>query len=107
MNLHALWDRLISNGSAENSRILAAKLKGEITADKAAWAAGNEATWCMESYGITKNIIYKDYEPGPHDLTQTSLGNAYYQRMGPIVEEQLKKAGVRLAGILNELFGDR
>ena len=78
---------------------------GEIATEKAAaWADGNEISWCMEGYGIAKNFIYKDYAPGARDLTQTNLGSAYYRQMRPIVEEQVKKAGVRLARILNEFF---
>jgi S1/P1 Nuclease len=108
MNLHALWDRLISNENGENSRVLAAKLKAEITTGKAAaWAEGNELSWCLESYAIAKNTIYKDYQRGGRDLAQINLGNAYYQQMRPIVEEQLKKAGVRLAKFLNQLLGGR
>jgi hypothetical protein len=107
-NLHALWDGLISEDSAENSKALAAKLEPEITPEKAkTWAEGNETSWCMESYRIAKNIIYKNYEPGPHDLTKVNLGLDYYQQMRPIVEEQLKKAGVRLAKFLNQLLGGR
>ncbi|HUK39648.1 MAG TPA: S1/P1 nuclease [Candidatus Acidoferrales bacterium] len=108
-NLHNLWDGLISlDESAENSKLLAAKLESEITPEKVrAWAEGNEISWCMESYHIAKNTIYKNYQPGPQDLRQVNLGREYYQRMRPIVEEQLKKAGVRLAKFLNDLFGGR
>jgi len=109
MNLHALWDGLISEESAENSKALAAKLESEITPEKAkAWAGGgNETCWCIESYRIAKNIIYKDYQPGPHDLTQVNLGQDHYLRIRPIVEEQLKKAGGRLVKFLNQLLGGR
>jgi S1/P1 Nuclease len=107
-NLHALWDGLISEDSAENSKALATKLESEITTEKAnVWAEGNETSWCMESYRIAKNMIYKNYAPGPDDFTQMNPGNAYYQQMRPIVEEQLKKAGVRLAKFLNQLLGGR
>jgi nuclease S1 len=106
MNLHALWDRLISKESKGDSKMFAVKLESGITPEKVtAWAEGSETTWCLESYGVAKNIIYKDYEPGPADLTQTNLGNAYYQQMRPIVEKQLQKAGVRLARLLNEILG--
>jgi hypothetical protein len=106
-NLHNLWDGLISlEEGAEDSKSLAAKLEAEITPEKAkVWTEGNESNWCMESYRIAKNIIYKSYQPGSHDLTQVNLGQDYYFRMRPIVEDQLKKTGVRLAKFLNQLFG--
>ena|SRR5215467_13314236 len=43
----------------------------------------------------------------PYSAYDLTLGNGYYQQMKAIVEEQLKKAGARLARTLNELFGDR
>jgi hypothetical protein len=52
-----------------------------------------------------KEKIYKNYAPGPQDLTNVNLGTAYYNQMRPIVDEQLEKAGVRLAKILEAIFG--
>ena len=59
----------------------------------------------MEGYKIAKETIYKGYPPGPQDLTEIHLGNAYFKQMRPIVEKQLRKAGVRLAKLLEDIFG--
>lgn len=107
MKLHALWDHLIEKQTTEDSRDLATKLESGITAEKAkSWLQGDETDWALESYKIAKETIYKGYQPGLQDMTDTNLGNPYFKQMRPIVDEQLQKAGVRLAAILEDVFGD-
>ena len=106
MKLHALWDGLIEKKVTEDSRDLATRLEAGITQAKAAqWLAEDETQWALESYAISKTTIYVGYSPGPQDMTETNLGNAYFKQMRPIVEEQLRKAGVRLAKILEDTLG--
>jgi hypothetical protein len=55
---------------------------------------------------IAKNTVYVGMEPGAQDYSSNDLGNAYYKKMRPIVNVQLEKAGVRLAHILNDIYGN-
>lgn len=106
MKLHGLWDALVEKKATEESRDLATTLENGITSAKAkVWMEGDETSWALEGYQIAKGTIYKNYAAGPQDLTQTNLTNTYYIQMRPIVDEQLRKAGVRLAKILEEIFG--
>ena len=92
--------------ATEESRDLATTLENGITTAKAkSWMEGDETSWALEGYQIAKGTIYKNYAAGPKDLTQTNLTNGYYNQMRPIVDEQLRKAGVRLAKILEEILG--
>jgi hypothetical protein len=107
MKLHGLWDDLIEKQATENPSKFATELASKITAAKVhQWLEGDEITWALEGYKIAKEQIYKNYPPGPQDLTNVNLGNAYYKQMRPIVEEQLQKASVRLTKILQEIFGN-
>ena len=105
IKLHALWDHLIEPKTQEDPRTLATELEGKITAtNRAEWDKGTEADWAMESYEIAKTKVYKGMDPGAQDYTDKPLPSDYYIKMRPIVDEQLEKAGIRLASVLNEIF---
>jgi hypothetical protein len=103
-NLHSLWDNLIEVKAAEDPRELGEELSNKITpAERRAWASGSLETWVFESYSIAKNDIYPDIQPD--NAVVTVLPRDYYDKMRPVVDEQLEKAGIRLAVILEEVFG--
>ena len=105
IKLHALWDHLIESKTQEDPRELATELEGKITTgEKKAWVAGNEKNWGFESYMIAKTKIYKRMDPGPQDYSDNPLPSDYFVKMRPIVDQQLEKAGIRLAFVLNEIF---
>ena len=54
----------------------------------------------MESHSIAKKRVYVI----PEDR---KLGEGYYQANLPVVDQQLAKAGVRLAKLLNEALTKR
>lgn len=105
IRLHTLWDELIETKAVEDPRELAFKLGKEITSKKKKeWEHGDPADWAWESYLIAKKEIYPDFPGGAADLTKQPLLDNYYGDMRPIVDEQLEKAGIRLAHILNKIF---
>ncbi len=61
-------------------------------------------TWAFESYRIAQETIYKGMGPGRQDYSQKPLPPDYYDKMRPIVDRQLEKAGIRLAFVLNKIF---
>jgi hypothetical protein len=102
IKLHALWDRLVEVKTAESSVVLASDLEREITPQQEQeWVKGKPEDWAWEAFTIAHDKIYPDFQPGGVPLPAT-----YYSgEMRTIVDEQLERAGVRLAHVLNEIFG--
>jgi len=95
--LHAVWDFHIPNrmGYYDDPIATARRLNDEITAaEAAAWANFDVVAWSRESYEVVKDLVYDIPEDG-------RLGDDYYDRAVPIVEQRFKQAGVRLAHLIN------
>jgi hypothetical protein len=104
-NLHSLWDNLIEIKAAEYPEQFGNELNSKISAsEKQKWDSGNIEDWAIESYSVSRDMIYGGFQAGPGE-TVVPLPRDYYSRMRPIVDEQIEKAGVRLAKILEEVFG--
>jgi len=100
--LLTLWDELIEVKASENPRELATKLEKTITEkERQNWVKGSPTDWAYESYLTAKKNIYIDFPAGPVDYTNRPLLDTYYTDLRPVAEEQLKKAGIRLAYLLN------
>jgi hypothetical protein len=103
-NLHSLWDNLIEIKAAEDPVQFGEELNGEISApEKQKWESGTIEDWTIESYMVAKNVIYQELPAASGNVIV--LPRDYYSRMRPVVEEQIKKAGVRLARVLEEILG--
>jgi hypothetical protein len=100
-NLHALWDSglLLSWGRSDDA--IVARLNGEIThrTDIARVAGGSVAQWAMESHDLARDVVYRNL---PNSLEITP---AYADAARPIIEEQLVRAGVRLAAVIEHALG--
>lgn len=120
-NLHAVWDGAIIAGMGVDDRTLAASLVTGILAmseaerDRMTGGYVNEWTW--ESHELAIRDIYhrlhipveppifpKSCSDAPEAITglKLEIGDAYLDEMKPVVREQLVKAGLRLAKVLNE-----
>jgi hypothetical protein len=111
VNFHGFWDNLTEPKAKENPRRLASRLEKEILPrDERAWEQGTPRDWAFESFLIAKDEIYKELPEGPlpekNRWGQDLPGDYYSGRMRGIVDRQLEKAGIRLAYLLNHLFGD-
>lgn len=109
--LHAVWDGLIEVTNTEDPRKLADDLENSSTynTNHDVWLSGTGTveSWALESYEIAKDKIYPEFTPGPTPAgTEVSLTKDYYKDMRPIVDEQLEKAGLRLAHILNDIYSN-
>jgi hypothetical protein len=105
MNLHHLWDNIIMKNSEvkkHRPEALAAELERDMAGkNTAAWAQGeiiNVAA--LESFNIAKMRIYPAYSQSGGD----DVGRDYQNEMQPIAFEQVEKAGVRLAALLNGIW---
>jgi hypothetical protein len=104
-NLHSLWDNLVAVKAAENPTELGDELNKKISSsEKQNWLSGSVENWAIESYLVSKKTIYPGFNHGS-DSTVVNLQRNYYSKMRPICDEQLEKAGVRLAYVLEDIFG--
>jgi hypothetical protein len=94
-NLHSLWDSSIiarANLSEEAYAQLLSKKQQMSKGDNGA-EGGTVVDWVNESHRLARYA----YETGGGNV-----GDAYYRRSRAVIEDQLLKAGVRLAKVLNE-----
>jgi hypothetical protein len=99
MSLHAMWDwGILEPAVRGDERGYAMRLYHRITGAAAAdWQRGSPKDWANESYRVARFVIY----PKIH-RNVTMLEFTDGREFLPIVNEQLKKAGVRLANVLNQ-----
>lgn len=112
LNLHAIWDvhmvqRLVLARGGERA-IVSAPIAA---ADKAAWERASIAEVIGESNRIAKAFVY------PMLAVKSScsapvkgvvpVDEAYFAGAAPVIEDRVRKAGVRLAKALNDTLGAR
>lgn len=110
VNLHAIWDvhmvrRLISERGGERAIISAPIFEG----DRDAWARGSIPDWIGESHRLARDVAYP-LLPVPSACSNKITGvvpidGEYYSRAAPVIEAQIRKAGIRLARVLNDALG--
>ncbi len=120
-NLHAVWDScIVEKKIGPDYPPLAEALQREISeADRKAWIpaeidAGAVAAWASESLAISlrPSVQYCVRKNGacwysnealryPSKPRSVDIDEAYLELHAPLVRERLKRAGVRLAAILN------
>jgi len=101
MNLHSLWDSGIIDHAGLDEGTFASELLDHIDAAKIpSIQAGTVVDWANASHALAKRHSYKL----PRGSQPFLLGQAYYNANADTVDEQLTKAGLRLARILNESF---
>jgi hypothetical protein len=115
LNLHKTWDEYLVNESMDDPSAVNFTwklLKGISEEQAAAWRSGDPKTWAWESHelAVSNAYCYSDGSPLPEasdgkliDLTEQN----YIAANVPIVCQQLQKAGVRLAMLVNEALGVR
>lgn len=92
-NLHAVWDTAIPERAGLAGPAVARRLAADIpAADAASWAGFDVAAWTQETYELALDA-YRIPEDG-------EIGAAYYERARPVMERQVRKAGVRLAFLI-------
>src|SRR5712691_11133739 len=110
LNLHAVWDvhmvrRLLAGRGGERAFVSASLSDGE----KAAWGRGSISDWIRESHEIARDLAYTALPVAASCRRKIAgvveIGQAYYAKAAPVIEIQIKKAGVRLARVLNETLG--
>jgi hypothetical protein len=95
-NLHSVWDSQMIDGTKLSYTELAQSLGMPDKATVKEWQSTKVRDWANESM---------TYRPQVYKVGKGSLSYEYVYYNMPIVEERLVRAGVRLAGILNEIYG--
>lgn len=100
-NLHKVWDSMLIGRAKKPWRQYAKDLCSGITVKQHEdWAKDmNPADWATESY----RLAVSNAHPIPKD---GHLGQEYFDRNLPVVNERLSMGGVRLAVLLNQIFAD-
>ena len=110
LNLHAVWDvqmvaKLIADRGGERALVSAPIAES----DRRAWEQGSVEVWVGESHVLARDRVYATLPVtaacGDKITGVVPLGDAYYASSAPIIDIQLRKAGVRLARVLNDVLG--
>ncbi len=97
-NLHAMWDEQLINFQQLSYTEYTTAINHTTAKQRLAWQKQPISEWIIESYQIAQSL-YSKVAP------DQKLSYRYNYDNIKILDERLLKAGVRLAGVLNELFG--
>jgi len=101
-NLHHDWDSEFVARLGANEAEIAQRLIADISgAQRRRWSAGTPTDWAMESFSAAKSHAY-GLLPAPDRPNHYELTAAYVTDATAVTAEQLSKAGVRLAQVLNQ-----
>jgi hypothetical protein len=99
LRLHTLWESSLLDKQGMSNKKLAGRLDKASTAQIKQWQSKKITQWMWESYQISSQQ-YKDM------LDRGDIDKSYYQSHVDMVNERIVKAGIRLAGLLNDIFKD-
>jgi len=97
-NLHAVWDSQLIDFQQLSYTEYAAAINHTTAEQRAEWQKAPISQWLFESNQIAEKL-YTEIKPGD------TLNYRYNFTHIDTVNQQLLKAGVRLAGLLNSIFG--
>ncbi|MDF2432727.1 MAG: nuclease [Mucilaginibacter sp.] len=97
-NLHSVWDSQLIDFQQLSYTEYATAINHTTLAQRNEWQKAPISQWLFESNQIA-NKLYTEIKPGD------TLNYKYNFTHIAIVNQQLLKAGVRLAGVLNQIFG--
>jgi hypothetical protein len=110
LNLHAIWDVHLVQGMLGESGGESAFVAQEISAaERSDWSSGTIADWIAQSHALAATVVYAKLPVGfacERPISDTVyIGMDYYRSATAILPLQLRRAGVRLAKLLNEALG--
>ena len=96
-NLHSVWDTKLIDHQNLSYEQMAKEYDTASTQQIKQWQSDNIMQWLWESYELSSKL-YKEVGTGDN------LGDAYYNEHIDIVKRRIEMAGIRLAGVLNNLL---
>jgi hypothetical protein len=100
-NLHSLWDTKLLEHEGLTYEQLAGKYDHASPAQIRKWQNDPLIQWIWESYSISSRL-YAEID----SMKGRSIDESYYKAHIPIIRERIEQAGIRLAGVLNQLFAN-
>lgn len=109
-NLHTAWDRLIPYAEMDREGGDAAFLAAMPDAKtRAYWSVGDIRAWTAESYYLARDFLYPNlpttFRCDSPITAVVPIDEAYVRPAEVIAAMQIRKAGVRLAKVLNDALG--
>jgi hypothetical protein len=102
-DLHAFWDLTSVGLISDDKAAIAARLARSVTpAQKKEWQQGSPKHWTWESHLLAVRVVYATLPPG----NPKQLDADYARRASIVSEEQLAKAGIRLAKLLDDVWAN-
>jgi hypothetical protein len=98
-NLHVVWDESLIGYQQLDHKDYAEVINHTTASQRAAWQKQPIAEWMAESYLIAEKIFSEIKQDNPRLSYQYNFVHV------ATLNQQLLKGGVRLAGLLNEIFG--
>lgn len=98
-NLHALWDSKLIDHQGLTYEQMAEKYDHATPAQIKQWQSDPLIQWIWESYQASSKL-YAEVD----GMKSRAIDDSYYQAHIAIVQDRIEKAGIRLAGLLNEIF---
>jgi len=98
-NLHALWDSKLIDHQGLTYEQMAEKYDHATPAQIKQWQSDPLIKWIWESYQASSKL-YEEVD----GMKSRAIDDSYYQAHIAIVQDRIEKAGIRLAGVLNEIF---
>jgi hypothetical protein len=96
-NLHGLWDSGLIDYAGMTYKELAEACDIISKQEKRAWQKDDVATWAFESYEMSQQL-YAEAAINP------DFDYDYYPKHAEFIKKRLAQAGIRLAGVLNEIY---
>lgn len=100
-NLHRLWDGDLIDAAYPNATALYKPVQAVLQTDQGrAWESGGPADWAMETHRVARETVY--LFPASREID-----DRYLEKAIPVIHEQLAKAVVRLAWLVNRALGTK
>jgi nuclease S1 len=102
-DLHAFWDSTSIRLLGDDRAAVASRLARSVTPEqKKEWRQGGPRDWTWESHLLAVRVAYATLPPG----NPKQLDADYARRARIVTEEQLAKAGIRLAKLLDDVWAN-
>lgn len=96
-NLHGLWDSGLIDYAGMTYKELATTCDAVSKEEAKNWQKDNVAKWAFESYEMSQEL-YAEAAKNPE------FDYDYYPKHADFIKKRLAQAGIRLAGVLNEIY---
>jgi hypothetical protein len=100
-NLHSLWDTPLLERAARQPGWKERTVRHAGLFERRRLQKGTPADWAWEAHDISRDVVY----PNLPDTRPAVIGDAYVTAAAPAIEAQLRRAGLRLAKLLNDAAG--